>query len=183
MGKQVVPFQDHAELGLSIGAPLGSDLKFRGQWEFECRDKYGNLKWVEKVTNKIPTAGLNHILNTELKGGTPITSWFVGLKDTGSVVAGDTMASHGGWTEDATYSGSRPALTLGSVASGSVDNSASKASFSITGTTTLYGAFICGAASGTSTTLLAAVDFASSRAVLNGDTVTVQYTITATSSN
>lgn len=159
------------------------DVAFRGRWQVVCKDRHGREKWSEDITNKIPTAGLNHILSIVLAAGTQITAWYVGLKDSGSVVAGDTLASHGGWTEDANYSGNRKAFTPGAAAAGSIDNSASKASFAITGTTTLYGAFLASAASGSSGTLLAAVDFSSSRAVVSGDTVTVQYTLTATSSN
>jgi hypothetical protein len=108
--------------------------------------------------------------------------WFVGLKNTGTPVAGDTMASHASWTENTTYSETaRPALVPGAVASGSVDNSASKAAFSINGTTTIFGAFLTDIAtkSGTAGVLYGVADFAASRAVISGDTLNVTVTLTA----
>ena len=72
-------------------------------------------------------------------------AWYVGLTSaTPTVVAGNTMATHAGWTEVTAYDeATRPALTLGSVAAGSVDNSASKARFTIsTNGTAIGGAFV-----------------------------------------
>jgi hypothetical protein len=129
-------------------------------------------------------AGLNDLLTNYFKGSSYTAAFYVGLKDSGTIAAGDTMASHSGWTEDANYSNStRPALTLGSVASQSVDNSASKAVFNINGSTTIYGAFVTtnSTKSGTTGTLYGAADFSSSRSVINGDTLNVTITLTAAS--
>ncbi len=55
-------------------------------------------------------------------------------------VAADTMSSHAGWTEVTAYDeATREALTLGTVSGQSVDNSASKASFSINADSTVIG--------------------------------------------
>lgn len=105
--------------------------------------------------------------------------WFCGLKNTGSMVAADTMASHGGWTENTTYSNStRPIITLGTVSAGSVDNSASPAVFNINGTTTIFGAFACNLAvkGGTAGLLYGGGDFGASRSVISGDTLNVTLT-------
>lgn len=94
------------------------------------------------------------------------------------------MASHSGWTEVTDYSQSvRQTLTLGTAAAGSIDNSASKASYSINATATVAGAFINSDStkSGTSGTLYGVVDFASSRSVISGDTLEVTVTLTAAS--
>ena len=73
---------------------------------------------------------------------------------------GETLAWHAGWAEltSAVYTGDRPAFTPGTIAAGAVDNSAAKASFTITGADTIYGALLCDAASGTPGTLTASID-------------------------
>jgi hypothetical protein len=140
------------------------------------------LVWSEEVENLTVNTGLNDILTQYWKGSGYTASFFVGLKSAGTIAAADTMASHSGWTDSAGYSNAtRPALTLGTVASQSVDNSASKAVFNINATATIAGAFICtnSTVSGTTGTLIGASDFASSRSVLSGDTLNVQITNTA----
>ena len=94
------------------------------------------------------------------------------------------MASHSSWSELAGYTQStRPALSLGTVASQSVDNSASKGTFSVNATATVAGAFLStdNTKSGTSGTLYGVVDFGSSRAVISGDTLEVTVTLTSAS--
>ena len=88
----------------------------------------------------------------------------------------DTMASHAPWTESTPYSGNRPAFTPGTIAAGSVDNSGSKAVFTINAGATVYGAFLNDAASGTAGILLGMGPFSASRAVLSGDTLNVTIT-------
>jgi len=83
-----------------------------------------------------------------------------------------------------TYSdATRPALVPGAVAAGSVDNSASKAVFNINGTTTIFGAFVTDilTKSGAAGLLYGVADFATSRAVISGDTLNVTVTLTAAS--
>lgn len=66
---------------------------------------------------------------------------FVGLLDgTPTVVVGDTMASHAGWTEVTSYDeAARQAYVPASVASGTVNNSASRARFNFSGSATVGG--------------------------------------------
>ena len=160
------------------------NLGLKNIWEVVCLDSDGNEKWREINKNLVTTEGLNHVLSSTLDGGTQITTWYVGLKGTGSAAAGDTMSSHSGWSEVTDYSQSvRQTLTLGTAAAGSIDNSASKASYSINATATVAGAFITSdsAKSGTTGTLYGVVDFASSRSVISGDTLEVTVTLTAAS--
>lgn len=139
----------------------------------------GEVIWEDRAENLVVNAGLDHMLDATLSAGSQITSWYVGLKGTGTPAAGDTLASHGTWSEIADYTGDRKAWTDGGVSSQSVSNSASKASFAIDDTVTVYGAFLCSAATGTSGTLFCAGDFSSSKALENGDTLEVTYTISA----
>ena len=174
-----------AFVGTVIAHPKAQvGVGLRNTYKFECFDKDGNLKWTEEVPNIVVNVGLDDLLDKYLKGSSYTAAFFVGLKNTGSPVAGDTMASHGSWTENVTYSeGTREALTLGTVSGQSVDNSASKASFSINGTTTIFGAFVTDndTKSGATGLLYGVADFGASRAVENGDTLNVTVTLTAAS--
>jgi len=159
---------------LDIGTIAASTL-----YRFECYGADGALKWVEEVPNLVVNAGLNDLLDKYFKGSTYSAAWYVGLKGTGTIAAGDTLASHGGWTEITAYSGNRKALSLGSVSSQSVNNSGSPASFAINGTATVAGAFLATVDTGTSGTLYGAADFSGSRSVIDGDTLNVTVTLTA----
>jgi len=110
----------------------------------ECVKPNGEIRWTSEAYNLVPTGGLNDSLDKHLKGSTYTAAWYVGLTDgTPTPNAADTMASHAGWVEVTDYNeASRPALVLGAVAAGSVDNSASKASFTLNATVTIGGAFI-----------------------------------------
>ena len=95
------------------------------------------------------------------------------------------MSSHAGWTEVTAYSESvRQTLTLGTVSSQSVDNSASKAVYSINGTATVGGIFVTtdSTKSGTSGTLYGGGAFTGGdKSVGSGDTLNVTVTLTAAS--
>lgn len=101
------------------------------------------LKWADGFKNRVVNEGLDDLLSKYFKGSAYTAAFYVGLKGTGAVIAADSMASHAGWSELVPYSqGTRPALVLGAVASQSVDNSASKAQYSITSAADIYGAFL-----------------------------------------
>src|SRR3989304_8013395 len=104
---------------------MENNINISQVYQVECYDKDGNLKWDEEFKNLVVSTGRNKYLDATLKTGVTSPTWFVGLKGTGTVAAADTMASHAGWAELVPYSnGTRPAYTPGTVASGSVDNSA-----------------------------------------------------------
>ena len=149
-------------------------------WKVTCLDKDGNVKWEEEKKNLIVTEGLNHILDSQFHAGTQVTTWYIGLKGSGTPVAGDTMASHASWSEITDYSGDRKEWTEGAASSGSMTN-ASSVDFSITGTATVAGAFLNTASTGTAGTLYGVVDFSSARSVISGDTLQVTVTVTAAS--
>ena len=149
-------------------------------WKVTCLDKDGNIKWEEDNKNIIVTAGLNHILDVQFHATTQVTAWYIGLKGAGTPVAADTMASHGSWAELTGYAGNRKEWTEGAASSGSMTNGSS-VDFTINATATVAGAFLNTAATGTSGTLYGVVDFSSSRAVIDGDTLQVTVTVTAAS--
>lgn len=159
-------------------------LSFSNYYKVECYDKDGNLKWVDGGYNIIVNTGLDDILDKYYKGSSYTAAHYVGLTDgTPTVAAGDTMSSHAGWAEVTAYSESvRQTLTLGTVSSQSVDNSASKAAYSINGTATVGGFFLTtnNTKSGTTGTLVGAVAFTGGdKSVANGDTLNVTATLTA----
>lgn len=181
----------------NIGADFSADVErgagevmgvsFRNTWKFEAFDKDGNLKWVEEVKNLVVNVGLDDVLDKFYKGSSYTAAHYVGLADgTPTVAAADTMSSHAGWAEVTGYSESvRQTLTLGSVSSQSVDNSASKASFSINATVTVGGGFLTtdNTKSGTTGTLIGAAAFSGGdKSLTSGDTLNVTVTLTASSS-
>lgn len=159
-------------------------LGLKNVWTIDCYDSEGNLKWSETKKNLVVTEGLNHVLSSTFDAGTQVTQWYVGLKGSGTPVAGDTMASHASWAEDTNYTQSvRQDLTLGTASSGSIDNVGNLATYTMNGTTTINGAFVTSdnTKSGTSGILYGVVDFAVARSVISGDTLNVTVTLTAAS--
>jgi hypothetical protein len=145
-------------------------------YKVECFDKLGKWKWTEEFENIIVTAGLNKYLDATFKTGLASPAWYVGLKDTGNVVAGDILSSHTGWAELDVYTGDRKPFVPGTISGGSVSNSGNKAAFTIDVADTIYGAFLCDALSGNSGTLMGAGNFTSPRVVEIGDTLNVTIT-------
>lgn len=173
---------------------LVDSIGLMNTYKIECIDSLGNLKWEENIHNLITNEGLNDILDKYLKGSAYTAAWYVGVIDNANwtaVAAGDTASGisldslgANSWQEFDDYSETvRQTLTLGTVSSQSVDNSASKAQFSINGTGTVRGAFVVSSnvKGGTSGVLYADGAFAATRAVENGDTLNVTITLTSAS--
>lgn len=178
---------DRVDATVERGGIADQAVGIMGRYEVECYDATGRLKWRDEIANLVVDTGLNDMLDKWLKGSTYTAAFYVGLTGaTPTVAAGNTMSSHAGWTDDATYSNAtRPALTLGTVSAKSVDNSASKAVFNINGTATIGGAFVTtsNTKSGTTGTLISAGAFSGgNKSVSNGDTLNVQITYTGSSS-
>lgn len=144
--------------------------------------------WVEEAPNLVVMAGLTDSLDKHFKGSAYTAAWYVGLvSGTPTFAEGNTMvpASHAGWSEVVPYAGARPTLTLGTVTSGSVDNSAAKASYTINATMVVGGAFLVTlpTAGQTSGTLYGGAAFSGgNRSVTSGDTLNVTCTLNATAS-
>ena len=158
-----------------------------GFFTVQCFDKDGNLKWTEENHNLVVNVGLKDMNDKYFTGVTYTAAWYIGLYGSGatnSPAAGDTMSSHIGWTEVTAYSqANRPTATFAAATTADpsvITNSASPATFSITGTTTVGGAFLTSnnTKGGTTGILFSASDFQSpgDRSVVNGDTLTVTYT-------
>jgi hypothetical protein len=180
--------QDVAASSLIAGGSAADSTSAKGVYKVQCHDAQGNLKWEADAPNLVVNGGLQDMNAKYFTGVAYTATWFLGLYGAGASntpAAGDTMASHAGWTEVVAYSqATRPACTFGTptTANPSVaTNSASPATFSINGTTTVGGAFLTSnnTKSGTTGILFSAADFSApgDRSVVSGDTLTVTYTL------
>jgi len=159
------------------------NAKFGDLFLVECFDKYGELKWTDTIKNLVVDEGLDDALDKYFKGSAYTAAHYVGLTDgTPTVAAADTMASHAGWVEVVAYDeADRQTLTLGAVSGQSVDNSASKAVFTISSNaTTIGGAFIAtdDTRGGSTGTLYGGGAFTAGDKVLDDDDV-LNVTVTA----
>lgn len=161
---------------------MNGNLAIGGVFEIVCRGADGRIKWRDTAKNAFTTEGLNHVLDVAVHGTTPVSPWYIGLIADGSysaLAAGDTLASHAGWTEADVISGNRLEWTEGAAAGGVTTNS-STVDHTIDASDTVKGAFLCSVASGTSGVLLCTALFSQGdRAVVSGDTLQVTYTLTA----
>jgi len=178
---------DHISSGLIAGTQSGEQAKATGVYHVECHDKDGNLKWSADTKNLVVNEGLAYMAGTALTSVAQITTWYIGLYGAGASntpAAGDTMASHAGWTEVVPYSNAtRVAATFVTATTANpsvVTNAASPATFNINATSTVGGAFLTSgsAKSGTTGTLFSAADFSApgDRSVVSGDIISVTYT-------
>lgn len=159
-----------------------SKLPLAGMFHIQLVDEAGKIKEDFECPNGIVDVGLNHILETEFNGGTPITTWYTALVDNASFSAfanADTMASHAGWIANEDYTEvAHPEWTAGTAASRSITNAVT-VDFSINATVTLKGIFITSqSAKATATgTLWSTAAFASNVSAVNGDTLKITYTV------
>jgi hypothetical protein len=133
-------------------------------------------------------------MNAKYFSGSGYTAtWYIGLwgaASSNNPAAGDTMASHAGWTENTSYSNAtRPQVTFGTATTANpsvISNSSSVAVFNINGTATIGGAFLTNnnTKGGSTGILFSGSDFQApgDRSVVNGDilNVTYQFSLTAT---
>lgn len=144
------------------------------RYAVQCIGADGVEKWSEAFDNLVTTAGKTDIVDKYFKGSAYTAAWFLGLKGSGTAVVGDTMASHGSWTEVTAYANATlPAVTFGTTSGGS--NTATAVSYAVNGTATVAGCFLTtnstkGATTGT---MYSAGDFPAPRSVISGDTLNV----------
>jgi hypothetical protein len=161
--------------------PPLAKLAMRGRFLVEhLRD--GQVIGQYSAPNGIVDVGLNHILETQFRSGTQVTSWFIGLIDNSGFSAlsnSDTMSSHSGWSESTAYSNAnRPQWTPGAASGRQITNSTT-VDFSINATATIKGIFVTSSnvKGGTSGTLWATAAFGANVPVQNGDTLKITYTV------
>ena len=168
-------------------------VKAGGVFKVLCHDKDGNLKWEAESHNLVVNVGLQDMNAKYFTGSSYTATWYLGLYGaaaSNNPAASDTMSSHAGWTEVTAYSQStRPACSFGTASTANpsvIANSGSPALFSMNGSATISGAFLTSnnTKSGATGTLFSAALFQSpgDRTVVSGDSLTVTYTLSLTSS-
>lgn len=165
--------------------------KAKGFYVAKCYDKDGNLKWEDNIINLVTTVGKNLALDTLFAGAAyTVTGPFLGLISSVSystIVVGDTMASHAGWTEAGgtnapTFTGNRQTAAFSAASAGAKAMSPTLV-YTMTGSGTIKGCFLVlgtGAVAtkdNTGGVLYSAGLFTGGdKVVSSGDTLTVSYT-------
>ena len=190
MTLEKIKAEDLTSAAVTRGASSVESVDMSGVYHATCYDSEGNLKWSDTIENTVVTAGKNSLLDVYLRAQTQITAWYFGIISSVSysaIAAGDTPSSHSGWREAGnanapTYSeGVRQTAAWSAASSGSIATS-SAASFSITSSGTVKGAFLISVSTkdGTSGTLYSAGLFTvGDKVVSSGDTINVTYTASA----
>lgn len=153
-------------------------------WESKAHELDGcDPVWEASVPNGITDEGIHHVLDrfTDIDGPTTtLAPWYAGLIDNSGftgVADGDTMSSHSGWSVNQDYSESvRQTLNFSSAASRAISDTVS---FSINATVTIQGLFISSdnTKGGTSGTLFSTALFGTPPALVSGNTLTSNYSL------
>lgn len=175
---------DKTASSVEVGGQFKSGARGGGIFHVQCFDKDGNLKWEESCHNLVVNEGLQDMNDEYFAGSGYTAAWYLGLV-TGpgsgnTYAAGDTLASHAGWTEYTNYSGNRQSITFDSIttADPSVASNTTPVQFTISGAGgVVAGAFLTNVATGTSGVLFSVSNFTSpgDRTVVSGDTLNVTY--------
>jgi len=177
------------KIGAAITRTVGAVDKVAagGVFKVTCIGVDGQVKWEENLKNLVVNVGLKDMNDKYFTGSAYTAAWYIGLYGAAASndpAAGDTAASHAGWTEVVPYSNAtRPAATFAAATTADpsvITNSASPAAFTINATATVGGAFLISDStkSGTTGVLFSASDFDApgDRSVASGDTLNVTYT-------
>lgn len=135
--------------------------------------------------NTFTIEGLNYLLNVGMKGGTAATTFYLApftgnVTPTSALTAATFTATQ---TEATAYtSATRVEYVEGSISSGSISNSASRAEITANATVAIWGAGLLSIStkSATTGTLMAAAKFAAVRNLGDTDVLAFEYTLTLT---
>ena len=178
--------------GLIANRQAAERMGAGGVFTVTCIAPDGTIKWTDTFHNLVTYAGIANMNGVYFNGTSASATWYLGLVQgpgsSNTFSYGDTLATHGGWTEltpSTAYSGNRKAATFAAATTGVnpsvVSNSASPSSFTMSGTYTVAGALLCNAASGTSGILFSAGNFAGGdKLVDSGDQLNVTYNFSLT---
>lgn len=180
-----------AKMGSMVDAKIEKAQKIDGAagmaslWEWEqIRDGKVIKTW--KDTNICTDEGLTSLLDIMFHDATQIATWYIAVfSDDYTPLVTNTYATPG-YTESSAYTeANRPAFVEAAAASKSITNSASKATFTINATVSIYGAALVSDNTKGDTVAASAVlynvsQFSSGvKAVESGDTLKVTITLTA----
>lgn len=187
MSTETSKAQDAVSASLTANKGATERVGAGGVFTVTCVGADGVEKWSDTFHNLVVNQGLQDMNAKYFQGSGYTAAWYLGLVEgpgSGTTyAAGNTLASHAGWTEltpGTAYTGNRKAVTFGTPSTADpsvVDNSASPSSFAmLVNSTVVAGAFLCTVASGTSGVLFSAGDFTGGdKNVDSGDTLNVTY--------
>lgn len=181
MQSEKIKLTETSDVSISKSTDINEVIGVTGHYDVQCVGPDGQVKWVDSIENLVVTVGKNDLLDKYFAGSAYTAAWYMGLVDGASsptYAAGDTLASHAGWTESTAYSGTnRATVAWNSASAGSKASTAT--SFSINATATIAGALLTVTQVRATTTgvLYSAGSFSGgNRSVANGDTLNVTYT-------
>ena len=178
---------DSVTAGMITNRVGGERVGAGGVFTVTCVGADGKEKWSDTFNNLVVNQGLQDMNSKYFVGSGYTAAWYLGLvQGPGSgttFAAGDTLASHAGWTElvpGTAYTGNRKTATFGTATTADpsvIANTASPASFAmLVNGTVVAGAILASVNSGTSGILFSAGDFTGGdKTVDNGDTLNVTY--------
>jgi len=181
MQSEKIKLTETSDVSISKSNNLTETIGVTGHYKVQCLDSDGQVKWTDTIENLVVTVGKNDLLDKYFAGSAYTAAWYMGLVDgasTPTYAAGDTLASHAGWTESTAYSGSNRATVAWNAASAG-SKASTATSFSINATATIAGALLTVTQVRATTTgvLYSAGSFSGgNRSVANGDTLNVTYT-------
>jgi len=177
--------KDEVSAGIAVRPQSAEGVGAGGVYSVVCHDANGNMKWSDSFHNLVVNQGLQDMNSKYFSGSGYTAAWYLGLV-TGpgsgnTYAAGNTLASHAGWTENTAYTGNRKAATFGTATTldpSVIDNSAAPAVFTMNANAqVIAGALLCSVSSGTSGVLFSVGNFSGgNKTVDSGDTLTVTYT-------
>jgi hypothetical protein len=181
MQSEKIKLTETSDVSISKSTDMNEVIGVTGHYDVQCVGPDGQVKWIDSIENLVVTVGKNDLLDKYFAGSAYTAAWYMGLVDGASsptYAAGDTLASHAGWTESTAYSGTnRATVAWNSASAGSKASTAT--SFSINATATIAGALLTVTQVRATTTgvLYSAGSFSGgNRSVANGDTLNVTYT-------
>ena len=178
---------DSVTAGMVTQRAGGERVGAGGVFTVTCVGADGKEKWSDTFHNLVVNQGLQDMNSKYFVGSGYTAAWYLGLvQGPGSgttFAAGDTLATHAGWTElvpGTAYTGNRKTATFGTATTADpsvIANTASPASFAmLVNGTVVAGALLASVNSGTSGILFSAGDFTGGdKTVDNGDTLNVSY--------
>jgi hypothetical protein len=195
MSSEITKLGDSFGANASYGGGSAETVGLEGVYVATCYDANGVEKWSDTFENLTTNVGRANLMNSYFgnTGGGAIVMGLGGANGSGTFTPAyaDTQSSHAGWFEVGganapTYSGTRktPSFSASTTANPSVLSTSAAVVFSMTGSGTVYGAFInvggSTAIDNTTGTLFSIGAFtAGSKTVTSGDTINVTYTLSA----
>lgn len=195
MSSELTKFGDSCAASASFGGGSAETVGLEGVYTATCYDANGVEKWTDTFTNLTTNVGRKNLMDSYFAntGGGAIVMGLGGANGSSTFTPAyaDTQGSHAGWYEVGganapTYSGTRktPSFSAATTANPSVLATSAAVVFSMTGSGTVYGAFInvggSTAIDNTTGTLFSIGAFtAGSKTVTSGDTINVTYTLSA----